>query len=92
MSRKRIENFLSHPAAVGDDLLKKIIVYTLMMKETMPAGALFDYLMSTRWFVETVDLYFNGRYESKYDEIVNAFVHRGIVKQDNGNLYTSVKP
>ena len=61
-SKQRIENFLKHPEAIGDDLLKKIIIYTLMMKKALPAGALFDYLMNTHWYQETVDLYFNGRY------------------------------
>jgi glyoxylase-like metal-dependent hydrolase (beta-lactamase superfamily II) len=91
-SRKRIENFLKHPEAVGEDLLKKIIVYTLMMKKTMPADTLLGYLMDTYWFVETVDLYFKGQYEAKYDEIINSFLRRGIIKQENGDLFTTVKP
>ena len=91
-SRQRIENFLKHPEAVGEDLLKKIIVYTLMMKKTMPADTLLGYLMDTFWFVETVDLYFKGQYEAKYDDIINAFLRRGIVEQDDGNLFTTVKP
>jgi len=91
-SRQRIENFLKHPEAVGEDLLKKIIVYTLMMKKTMPTDTLLGYLMDTYWFIETVDLYFKGQYEAKYDDIINAFLRRGIVEQDDGNLFTTVKP
>ena len=90
--KKRIENFLRHPAAVGEDLLKKIIVYTLMMKKVVPADALFSYLMQTYWFKETVDLYFKGRYEAKYEEVMNSFLRRGIIKAENGDLYTTVKP
>jgi len=91
-AKKRIEHFLQHPTAIGDDLIKKIIVYTLMMKRVMPADALFDYLMNTHWYKETVDLYFQGQYESKYDEIMNAFLRRGIIKQEDGHLFTTVKP
>jgi glyoxylase-like metal-dependent hydrolase (beta-lactamase superfamily II) len=91
-SRQRIENFLKHPDAIGDDLLKKIIVYTLMMKKDLPADALFDYLMDTHWYKETVDLYFKGRYEAKYDQVVNSFLRRGIIKAENGLLSTTVKP
>ena len=91
-SKQRIDNFLRNPEAIGDDLLKKIIVYTLMMKKIMPADTLFDYLMDTYWFKETVDLYFNRQYEAKYDEVMNSFLGRGIVKQENGNLSTTVKP
>jgi glyoxylase-like metal-dependent hydrolase (beta-lactamase superfamily II) len=91
-SKKRIENFLQHPEAIGEDVLKKIIVYTLMMKKVIPAASLYGYLMKTYWFKETVDLYFKGRYEAKYEEILNSFLKRGIVKSDKGDLYTTVKP
>ncbi len=91
-SRKKIDHFLQNPTAIGDDLLKKIIVYTLMMKKVMKADSLFDYLLGTYWFKETVALYFNGEYEAKYDEIINSFLRRGIVKQENDNLFTTVKP
>jgi len=91
-SKKRIENFLKNPQAIGEDLLKKIIVYTLMMKRKVPAADLFGYLMDTYWFKETVDLYFMGRYDAKYEEVLNSFLRRGIVKIENGNLFTTVKP
>jgi len=91
-SKKRIENFLQHPEAIGEDVLKKIIVYTLMMKKTVPADALFDHLMDTYWFKETIDLYFEGQYEAKYEEVLNSFLRRGIIKTDNGDLFTTVKP
>jgi hypothetical protein len=48
--------------------------------------------MDTYWFKETVDLYFNGEYEMKYDEILKSFLKRGIVNQKGGNLFTTVKP
>jgi len=91
-TRQRIDNFLRHPEDIGDDVLKKIIVYTLMMKKSMPADTLFGYLMDTYWFRETVDLYFKGRYEAKYDEVINSFLSRGIIRQENGSLSTTVKP
>ena len=91
-SKQRIDNFLRNPEAIGDDLLKKIIVYTLMMKKIMPADTLFDYLMDTYWFKETVDLYFKGQYQTKYDAVMNSFLGRGIIKQENNDLYTTVKP
>ena len=91
-SKKRIENFLQHPEAIGEDVLKKIIVYTLMMNKVIPTASLYGYLMQTCWYKETVDLYFKGRYEAKYEEILNSFLKRGIIKSDNGNLHTTVKP
>jgi hydroxyacylglutathione hydrolase len=91
-SKQRIDNFLRHPENIGDDVLKKIIVYTLLMKKSMPADTLFGYLMDTYWFKETVDLYFKGQYEAKYDEVINSFLSRGIIRQENGSLSTTVKP
>ena len=63
-----------------------------MMKKLIPAANLFDYLMGTYWFKETVDLYFKGQYEAKYDEVINSFLGRGIIKHENGDLATTVKP
>jgi hypothetical protein len=48
--------------------------------------------MGTHWYKETVDLYFNSEYEIKYNEIMNTFFERGIIKRENENLYTTVKP
>ena len=48
-------------------------------------------LMETHWFKETVDLYFNSEYSAKYTEIMNTFFKKGIIKQKNGDLFTTVK-
>ena len=63
-----------------------------MMKKGLPADALFDYLMDTHWYKETVDFYFKGRYEAKYDRVINSLLGRGIIKEENGCLSTTVKP
>lgn len=77
---------------LGNDLLKKIIVYTLMMKKRVDEGAFYSFLMETQWFKETIDLYCNKYYEKKYNEIMNGFFARKVVKQQNGKLVTTVKP
>jgi len=48
--------------------------------------------MDTYWFKETVDLYFNGEYEIKYNEIMDLFLERGVVRRISGSLFTTVKP
>ena len=40
----------------------------------------------------TVDFYFNSEYEAKYTEIMKTFFKKGIIKQKNTNLFTTVKP
>jgi len=91
-SRERIKRYFREPDQIGNDLIKKILVYTLMMKKTFKNTEFFPYLMGTYWFRETVDLYFNGEYEMKYNEIIKSFLKRGIVKQKGGSLFTTVKP
>ena len=89
---ERIEYYLLHRDKIGEDLIKKIIVYTLLMKKSVRESTFFPYLMETHWFKETVDLYFDSEYEAKYTEIMNTFFKKGIIKQKNGDLFTTVKP
>jgi hydroxyacylglutathione hydrolase len=91
-SKEKIEGYIRDRELIGYDLIKKILVYTLLMKKTIKESDFLPYLMETYWFIETVDLYFNGEYEKKYDEIMSAFLKRGVVKRKSGSLFTTVKP
>ena len=91
-SKNRIERYFREPDQIGNDLIKKILVYTLMMKKTFKETEFFPYLMDTYWFKETVDLYFNCEYEMKYNEIIESFLSKGIVRQEGGSFFTTVKP
>jgi hydroxyacylglutathione hydrolase len=88
----RVKSFLADPRQVGADLLKKITVYTLLMKQPVAEAGFFDLLMSSYWFKETVDLYFGGNYRKQYDDTLTAFLKRGVVRRDGGRLTTTVKP
>lgn len=88
----RIERFLSHPRKVGEDLLKKIIVYTLMMRKSVDPDRLFDDLMKTRWFTETVGHYFEGAHALQYQKVLQKLTQRGIVRVENDRLVTTVSP
>ena len=76
----------------GDDLLKKLLVYTVMMKRAVEEESFLGALLRTHWFRETVDLYFDGQYEAKYREITDDFISRGILLRERGQLVTTVKP
>ncbi|MFH0958871.1 MAG: hypothetical protein V1897_09230, partial [Pseudomonadota bacterium] len=67
-TRRRLKAFLQNKTRIGNDLLKKIIVYMLMMKKGVEEASFFDHLMTTHWYCETVDLYFGGKYRFKYEE------------------------
>ena len=91
-SKEKIERYLLDRDIIGDDLIKKIVVYTLLMKKTINENDFFPYLMDTYWYKETVDYYFNNEYEMKYKQIMNTLLKRGVIKRENGNLSTTVKP
>lgn len=91
-SRKKIERLIANRELVGLDLLKKITVYTLLMRKAVPENDFFNLLMGTYWFKETVDLYFNSEYETKFDEIMRHFLQRKIIQREEGMLITTVKP
>jgi len=91
-SKLKIERYLLDRDMMGNDLIKKIIVFTLLMKKKIIEKDFFPYLMETYWFKETVDLYFNNECEMKYNEIMNALLERGVVKLENGSLFPTVKP
>ncbi len=90
--KEKMERYLLDRDLVGNDLLKKIFVYTLLMKRRLREDRFFDYLMGTYWFKETVDLYFSGEYEAKYHEVIQYLFDRGAIRQEQENLYTTVKP
>ncbi len=62
------------------------------MHKAIKEEEFFALLMGTIWFKETVDLYFSGEYELKYNEVIENFMRRGIVRRQNGDLVTVVKP
>jgi len=91
-SQRRINGYLKNKERLGADLLKRIFIYTLLMKKAVPEDTFFSYLMNTLWFKETVSLYFNGAYEIKFREIRDGLIKRGLVRRSDGMLVTTVKP
>ena len=91
-TKQRIEGFLHNREQLGTDLLKKIIIYTLLMGRSVKEDDFFERLMRTHWFKETVDLYFNREYQSKYDEIMQGLFDKGLVKREGDKIYSTVKP
>ncbi|MEW6614296.1 MAG: MBL fold metallo-hydrolase [Thermodesulfobacteriota bacterium] len=91
-SKRKARDYINHKEKTGDSLLKKITIYTLLMHRQMDEEKFFDLLMETYWFKETIDLFFNGGYQQKYDEVMSNFLRRDIVKRKDGKLFTTVKP
>ena len=91
-SQKKIQAYLKNREDIGLDLIKRISIYTLLMREGFNQDLFFDHLMQALWYKETVELYFNGDYRGMYDQVMGDFINRGIVKAKNGKLVTTVKP
>ena len=91
-AKAKIDQYMEDREKIGKDLIKKIIVYTLLMKKSINEEDLFPYLMANVWFKETVDLYFNGDYSIIYNQIMDAFIQNDVVKIENNRLIPLIKP
>lgn len=89
---KRLRRYLNRPGELGNDQLKRIMVYTLLMRPGADSETFFDRLMTTVWFPETCDFFFNREYRRKYDETISGLLRRGILSCSGGRLFATVPP
>ena len=82
----------THVVEIMKDLLKKIMIYTLLMHGSVDEARFFEQLMGTFWFRETVDMYFTGEYEAKYDDVMKGLFNRDLVRRRGSRIYSTVKP
>jgi glyoxylase-like metal-dependent hydrolase (beta-lactamase superfamily II) len=88
----RLRDFRDVPANMGRDQIKKILVFVIMMKGGLPVKGLLDYLMDVPWYPDTVDLFFDSRYQETLSEIVGELTGRGILYEQNDKYLTTIKP
>jgi len=91
-AEKLVKEMLADRKKIGQDLLKKITIYTLLMHPGLEEAGFLAYLMNTHWFKETVDFYFEGDYEGLYRETMEGLLARGLVVRRNSLLSATVKP
>jgi glyoxylase-like metal-dependent hydrolase (beta-lactamase superfamily II) len=91
-AEKRYRRYLTEPDRIGWDQVKKIIIYTLMMKRSVPVGTFFDALMKTAWYPETVTVYLGGDHRAIYERVMARLGARGLVRQNGGRWTTTVHP
>lgn len=89
--REKLEKFLRDPSRIGRDQLRKIFIYILLMKKGFPVNEFFDYLMGTYWFRETIDLFFEGRYERTFVQTMGSLIQKGVVHIEGKRYLTSVE-
>lgn len=89
-AQAKVERYLQDKKSLGRDQIKKLLVYTLLMHRQMPEEEFFQYLLQTHWFVETVELYFQGGYEGAYQRCIQELLEKGAVYRKDGLLYPGV--
>lgn len=87
---ERVELFLERPELMGYDQLKKLFLYAMLMENGYDKEELYQYLMSTTWYRESVDLFFKGRYRPAFEETLEKLLRKGLVEQQDGTLLPKV--
>lgn len=90
--REKLEGFLTDPSRIGMDQLRKILIYVLLKRGGFPVNKFFDYLMGTPWFKETVDLFFEARYERTFMHTMESLIQKGVVRREKGRYLATVRP
>jgi len=89
--RERVEHFLKNPDRAARDQLKKIFIYSLLMKPGFTCEGFFEYLMGARWYPETVDLYFHSCYRQVYEDVMEELAAKKLILGDGGKLVATLK-
>jgi hypothetical protein len=76
---RKLRGVLRNPSRTGRDQVRKIFTYIVLMKRGFPVDEFFDYPMKTYWHRETVDLFFQGRYERTFTETMESLIQKGVV-------------
>lgn len=76
---ERINRFIEDPMSMIIDQVRKIMLYSLMMKGPMTAEAYGQYLASTVWFPDLCGRYFNGRVDQVFQENLKYLIERGLI-------------
>jgi glyoxylase-like metal-dependent hydrolase (beta-lactamase superfamily II) len=90
--RQRIRRFLTDPEAVGADVMKKIMIYTLLMYRQVPAERFFDLIRSAPWFDMTAQRYFTDDRYGVFQRFFGELKERGLILEKDGVLTTPVQP
>ncbi|MCF8050492.1 MAG: MBL fold metallo-hydrolase [Desulfobacterales bacterium] len=90
--RGRIRGFLTDPEAVGADVMKKIMIYTLLMHRQVPAERFFDLIRSAPWFDLTAERYFADDRYGVFQRFFTELKKRGLILEKDGVLTTPVQP
>jgi glyoxylase-like metal-dependent hydrolase (beta-lactamase superfamily II) len=91
-ARDRIDAFLSDRKRIGADVMKKIMIYTVMMHRKVVEERFFGMLQTAPWFDDTVRRYFGENSRQVYRRFFTELIDRGLLQETDGVLTTTVPP
>lgn len=90
-AKAKVSRLIQEPKLLGRDQVKKILVWTLLMKGGLTAPALFDHFSKTPWFGETMSLFFAARRPRLvFDGVVAELLAKGVVRAEGSFLRATV--
>lgn len=79
----RVDAFLQDPRRMAWDQVRKIMLYVLLMRGPQHREGLWQMLITSPWFPETVDMYFGGKMEATFQQSLDYLMERGLLKLDS---------
>lgn len=90
-SKTRLKKYIENKEAVGIDLVKKMIIFNLLMSGKVKEDLYFNKLMETHWFPDTVNMYFHGEHLKIYNQTIKYFIENKSIERVKGKIYTTIK-
>jgi glyoxylase-like metal-dependent hydrolase (beta-lactamase superfamily II) len=87
---ERAEGFLRHPRRLGQDQVRKILLYHLMMKGPLERGALWELEQGLPWLGEVCQQFFDGQLEATFNRHLDELIERGLARLEGGLLASTL--
>jgi len=75
---------------MGNEHLKKILIFVLLMKRGYRKERLYEYLAGSHGFPVVVDRCFHGRYRRRYDRLIEDLLERNTIRIEDGIYHADV--
>lgn len=82
----RAQAFVQRPELAGQDQMRKILLYHLLMHPPMDRAGLANQLKQATWFQEACQQYFEGKQEQTLHQYLDDLMGRGLIQEDQGRL------
>ncbi len=84
--QERVAAFIAEPQRMGRDQVRKIFLYTVMMRGPLTRGDLRQKVFTSPWYPEVCELYFGGKQETVYMDALEYLLGKGLLVEKDGLL------